>query len=483
MTPAPVPVQVAGDSPACAMILILAPGTMLHIHNSMSGRKEPFVSIQPGQVRMYVCGVTVYDDCHLGHARVWVVFDMIARFLRSLGYQVRHVRNITDIDDKIIRRAAEQGQSVEQIAERFIQATHDDERALRVQAVDAEPRATEYIEQIIAMIRALFARGYAYQGTNRDVYFRVARFAGYGRLSGKDLQSLRAGARVAVDENKENPLDFVLWKTAGSGEPSWDSPWGPGRPGWHIECSAMASACLGERLDIHGGGQDLLFPHHENERAQSEGASGQRFVNFWMHNGFVQVAEEKMSKSLGNTITVRGILQHWPAEAVRFFILSSHYRSPLYYSHASLDMADRSLRSLYTALRDHEATDGVTGEAGEDYQERFQAAMEDDFNTPRALAVLHDMAHALNCGGARSSGHLAARLRLLAGQLGLLQDAPEAYLQGRPDAVDGIEALIAQRTQARESGDFASADAIRDKLHNMGVAVEDQPQGTRWRRV
>ena len=466
---------------------------MLYIHNSMSKCKEPFHSIRPGEVGMYVCGVTAYDYCHIGHARVWVVFDMVARCLRALGYKVHYVRNITDIDDKIIARAGEYGESPQQLTRRFIAAMHEDERALDVQAVDAQPRATTHIAEIVGMIHKLFANDYAYQDRDRDVYFRVARFPDYGRLSGRTLESLRAGARVAPDKAKENPLDFVLWKAAKPGEPSWDSPWGAGRPGWHIECSAMSVACLGECFDIHGGGQDLLFPHHENEIAQSEGAHQQAFVRYWMHNGFVQVADEKMSKSSGNTATIREVLQKYPAEALRLFILSSHYRSPLYYSVARMDDANRALRTLYTALRGHvdlqsspDKVDEVQ-DIGQQYKEIFWQAMEDDFNTPEALSVLHRMAHALNQDGLCPTDrqHLASALRILAAPLGLLQNDPQAYLQCGPERIDvlQVEALIEQRAKARENEDFIHADAIRERLHAMGIGLEDKPQGTLWRRL
>ena len=367
---------------------------MLKLFNSLTRKKEEFVPIQPGKVRMYVCGMTVYDLCHLGHARVLVVFDVIVRHLRSLGYDVTYVRNITDIDDKIIARAQQNGEDIADLTERFIKAMHEDAAALGVQPPDAEPRATDSMDSILEMIGRLIDKGYAYQGENGDVFYAVGKFDGYGQLSGKRVEELRAGARVDVDQAKRDPLDFVLWKSAKAGEPGWPSPWGEGRPGWHIECSAMSTDCLGNHFDIHGGGMDLQFPHHENEIAQSEGATGEHFVNYWIHNGFVQVDEEKMSKSLGNFFTVREILQRYRPEEIRYFILSSHYRSPLHYSDDNLDQARGALQRLYTALRGSAVNDDAALDA--DYEERFRAAMNDDFNTPEALAVLFDLARAQN---------------------------------------------------------------------------------------
>ncbi|MFN2308918.1 MAG: cysteine--tRNA ligase [Gammaproteobacteria bacterium] len=462
---------------------------MLHIHNSLTRRKEPFQSIEPGRVRMYVCGMTVYDYCHIGHARVMVVFDVIARYLRALGYHLTYVRNITDIDDKIIRRAQENGEAFTALTERFIQAMHEDSAALGVLPPDHEPRATAAMVDIIRMVETLIARGHAYAAANGDVYYDVSSFVGYGRLSGEQSEALRAGARVEVDEVKDDPLDFVLWKAAKPGEPAWESPWGRGRPGWHIECSAMSTCCLGEHFDIHGGGMDLKFPHHENEIAQSEGATGHTFVNYWIHNGFVQVDEEKMSKSLGNFFTVREVLARYQPEVIRYFILGSHYRSPLNYTEDNLNQARSALMRLYTALRGVDATQGQRLSA---YAERFQAAMDDDFNTPEALAVLFDLAGALNRAreqGAATADH-AATLRELAETLGLLQDDPAAFLQGGAGAGGlgnalgdaDIQALIDARQAARAARDWAESDRIRDALKAQGVVLEDSAQGTSWRR-
>jgi cysteinyl-tRNA synthetase len=460
---------------------------MLQIYNSLTRRKEPFRPIEPGKLRMYVCGMTVYDYCHLGHARVWVVFDVAVRYLRSRGLEVTYVRNITDIDDKIIARAAEHGESVDALTGRFIAAMHEDAAALDVLEPDLEPRATESMDAIIAMIEELIERRHAYQSEGGDVYYDVSSFPEYGRLSGKAIAELRAGARVEVNEAKDDPLDFVLWKAAKAGEPSWDSPWGPGRPGWHIECSAMSTQHLGNHFDIHGGGMDLQFPHHENEIAQSEGANGEPFVNCWMHNGFVRVDEEKMSKSLGNFFTVREVLERYAPEEVRYFIVSSHYRSPLNYGDEQLDKARAALKRLYTALRGLPAAEEAEGG---DYEARFNTAMDDDFNTPEALSVLFDLAHAINRERSRDPGRaaaLAVLLRRLGTVLGLLQADPEAYLQagvgeGAPEDAQ-IEALIAQRRRAREARDFAEADRIRDALAAQGVVLEDGPEGTTWRRA
>ncbi len=462
---------------------------MLKLFNTRTRRKEEFVPIEPGKVRMYVCGMTVYDLCHLGHARVLVVFDVIVRHLRSLGYEVTYVRNVTDIDDKIIQRAQENGESIQSLTERFITAMHEDADALGVLRPDFEPRATESMDDILSMIGTLLEKGYAYQGKNGDIYYSVSRFEDYGQLSGKKLEDLRAGARVDVDEDKRDSLDFVLWKTAKPGEPSWPSPWGDGRPGWHIECSAMSTECLGAHFDIHGGGMDLQFPHHENEIAQSEAATGEHFVNYWVHNGFVQVDEEKMSKSLGNFFTVREILAVYQPEEIRYFILASHYRSPLNYSDDNLDKARGALQRLYTALRDTPVD--TQAEPIAEYVERFNAAMNDDFNTPEALAVLFDLARAIN--RSRDSGggqldELVATLRLLGGRLGLLQSDPETYLRGdtaQGDAADDamIDDLVAQRQAARERRDWAEADRLREQLTEMGIELEDAADGTRWRRA
>ncbi|HEX5513667.1 MAG TPA: cysteine--tRNA ligase [Gammaproteobacteria bacterium] len=462
---------------------------MLQIYNSLTSRKEPFRPMTPGQVRMYVCGMTVYDYCHLGHARAMVVFDMVARYLRAQGLDVTYVRNITDIDDKIIQRAAEQGVSVEALTERFINAMNEDAAALGVQRPDVEPRATESIDGIIAMIETLIAKGYAYAANNGDVYYAVAKFAEYGKLSGERVDDLRVGARIEVDEAKRDPLDFVLWKAAKPGEPSWPSPWGDGRPGWHIECSAMSTACLGNHFDIHGGGLDLKFPHHENEIAQSEAATGEPFVNVWMHNGHVRIDDEKMSKSLGNFFTVREILAKYRPEQVRYFLLASHYRGPLNYSTEALENAGSALERLYLALRGLDLQATADRQAEPLYYERFAAAMDDDFNTPVALAVLHDLAREINRQrdqDGQAASRLGALLRELGSMLGLLQDEPDRYLRAGGGAAAlsdaDIEELILRRKEARAARDFAEADRLRDQLVEHGIILEDGPQGTTWRR-
>ena len=460
---------------------------MLRIYNTLTRTKEEFRPIEPGCVRMYVCGMTVYDYCHLGHARVLVAFDVVARYLRSLGYRVTYVRNVTDIDDKIIARANENGEDFGVLTRRFIEYMHEDCRALGVLEPDMEPRATHYIEPIVSMVERLIERGAAYRGANGDVYYDVSTFPAYGALSDRKIEDLRSGARVEIDEAKDDPLDFVLWKSSKPGEPSWGSPWGPGRPGWHIECSAMSTVCLGHHFDIHGGGMDLQFPHHENEIAQSEAATGGKFVNVWMHNGFVRIDDEKMSKSLGNFFTLRGVLERFPAETVRCFLLSSHYRSPLSYSEDHLRQTDSSLRRLYTALR---GLDGPAVDPDRDWIERFRAAMDDDFNTPEAISVLFDLARETN--RARESDpdrarELAGTLRALGAVLGLLAADPDAWLRGElagdgPD--DGeIEAMIAKRTEARTRKDWAEADRLRDALTAAGVVLEDGARGTVWRRA
>ena len=438
---------------------------------------------------MYVCGMTVYDYCHLGHARVLVVFDMITRWLRASGFEVNYVRNITDIDDKIIKRAQENGEAYTALTQRFIDAMHEDSVALGVLPPNAEPRATEYVGKMLSMIQTLIDRGHAYPAANGDVYYAVGTFATYGQLSGKSVEDLRAGERVDVDPNKRDPMDFVLWKAAKPGEPSWPSPWGAGRPGWHIECSAMGADLLGPHFDIHGGGQDLQFPHHENEIAQSEGAHGCKFVNTWLHNGFVRVDDEKMSKSLGNFFTIREVLKKYDAEVVRFFILRAHYRSPLNYSDQHLDDAKAALTRLYTALRGIESPDTHIDWA-EPHAVRFKLAMDDDFNTPEALAVMFDLANALNKS---KSSALAGLLRNLAGCLGLLERSPQDFLQGGA-GVEGcaedsagydaarIDSLIAERLAARKAKDFKRSDDIRDELKAAGIVLEDTAQGTSWRR-
>ena len=465
---------------------------MLHIHNNLTKRKEPFTPIDPKNVRMYVCGMTVYDLCHLGHARVLVVFDVVNRYLRRIygDEHVTYVRNVTDIDDKIIARANERGEDIGTLTGHFIEEMTRDADALGVQHPDEEPRATRHMDEIIAMIQALVDKGFAYQAegddeSGGDVYYAVSRFEHYGELSGKNTDDLRAGARVDVDTAKRDPLDFVLWKAAKPGEPYWESPWGRGRPGWHIECSAMSTCCLGNHFDIHGGGLDLQFPHHENEIAQSEAATGEKFVNVWMHNGFVRIDEEKMSKSLGNFFTIREVLEKYDPEVVRYFILGSHYRSPLNYSDKHLDEAKAALTTLYNALR------GVTPVEGGDvsaYAARFEAAMDDDFNTSEAIAVLFELAREVNRlrdTDAQTAGQLAAELKRLGGCLGLLERDPESFFQaGSADGLsaDQVEELIAARIAARQNKDWAESDRIRDELLAQGIVLEDGPQGTTWRR-
>ncbi len=457
---------------------------MLKLYNSLSRSLENFVPIQPGQVRMYVCGMTVYDYCHLGHARVFVVFDMVARWLRAAGYHVVYVRNITDIDDKIIKRAQENGETPAELTGRFIDAMHEDEAKLGVLRPDVEPRATEYVAEMLAMIQTLEIRGLAYQAANGDVYYSVRGFEHYGQLSGKSLDDLRAGERVEVEASKRDPLDFVLWKTAKPGEPAWPSPWGPGRPGWHIECSAMSGKLLGRHFDIHGGGQDLQFPHHENEIAQSEGAHACKFVNYWLHNGFVRVDNEKMSKSLSNFFTIREVLEKFDPEVVRFFILRAHYRSPLNYSDAHLEDAKGALTRLYTALK-HVPPAELALDWSDPWAARFRAAMNEDFGTPEAVAVLFELANEANRA---HDPRLSGLLKALGGVLGLLQADPDAYLK-RPVGEAGglldadIDALIAARADAKKARNFAEADRIRDELKAAGIVLEDGPQGTTWRRA
>ena len=459
---------------------------MLEIYNSLTREKEIFQPMRPPEVRMYVCGLTVYDHMHIGHARMLVVFDMVARWLRASGYKLTYVRNITDIDDKILKRAAENGESIGELTGRFIQFVHADERALNVLPPDQEPRATQAVDGMLAMIGKLVDKGFAYQGGDGDVFYSVSKFKDYGRLSGKRLEDLRAGERVEVDAAKRDPLDFVLWKSAKPGEVSWPSSWGAGRPGWHIECSAMSTAALGDHFDIHGGGMDLQFPHHENEIAQSEGATGQKFVNLWMHNGFVNVDDEKMSKSLGNFFTVREVLKLYPAEVIRYFILNSHYRSPLNYSDAQLDQARAGLGRLYIALRGMPA---ATPAAGGDWRTRFKAAMDDDFNTPVAVSVLFDLAREANTlreSKPAEAAALAALLKELGGLLGILQTDPEAFLQGGGSgdgmSAEEVEKLIAARKAARAAKDWKEADRLRAELDAAGIVIEDGAGGTSWRR-
>ena len=480
---------------------------MLQIHNSLTGRKEPFTPIVPGEVRMYVCGMTVYDYCHLGHARMLIAFDVVRRHLVASGYRVTFVRNITDIDDKIIARANENGEPMAALTERYIRAYHEDCEALGVLRADLEPRATEYLPQIVAMIGTLVDKGYAYAAENGDVYYSVSSFAPYGQLSGKRLADLRAGARIEVDESKRDPLDFVLWKASKPGEPSWESPWGPGRPGWHIECSAMSVDLLGPHFDLHGGGMDLKFPHHENEIAQTCAACDSKFVNVWMHNGFVRIDDEKMSKSLGNFFTVREVLE-WvrDPEVVRYLVLASHYRGPINYSDDSLTQADAALSRLYGALRGVEpATDAPAGEASA----RFVAAMDDDFNTPEAIAELQALARVVNTAKAAGQSAEAARaageMKALGARVGLLRSDAEAFLRKAVPAVARtagtsatdakgtavaagpsdaeIERLIEARAAARKAKDFKESDRIRDELAAAGVQLLDGPGGkTDWRR-
>ena len=462
---------------------------MLKIRNSLTGEKQEFTPLRPGEVRMYVCGITVYDFIHLGHARMLTVFDLVQRHLRSLGYQVTYVRNITDIDDKIIDRAAQNGESWSVLAQRFTAAMHEDCARMGLQAPDFEPRATEFIPAIIAMTRRLIDKGYAYVASNGDVMYAVRKFADYGRLSGKKIDDLRAGARVQVDDAKLDPLDFVLWKMAKAGEPSWPSPWGDGRPGWHIECSAMSTELLGDYFDLHGGGVDLTFPHHENEIAQSCAACGTPFVNVWMHNGFVRINDEKMSKSLGNFFTVRDVLATLrDAEVLRLFLISSHYRGPINYSQAQLVQADETLLGLYRALQDT----APGGETDAEALARFGAAMDDDFNTPEALAVLQGVARDLNSRkashDASGAARAAATLRAMGGMLGLLQQDPGEYLKrGLGAAMLGdaeVEALLAARRAARAAKNFAESDRIRERLTAAGIVLEDKAGGaTQWRRT
>ena len=459
---------------------------MIRIYNTLSQKKEEFKPIEPGKVRMYVCGMTVYDYCHLGHARVLVIFDVITRYLRHRGLDVHYVRNITDIDDKILRRADENGEVYTDLTDRMIRAMHEDEAKLGVLSPTEEPRATAYIDEIITMIRKLVSSGHAYAADNGDVYFSVDSYADYGKLSKKKLEDLVAGARVDVQEAKRSPADFVLWKAAKPDEASWPSPWGDGRPGWHIECSAMSNCCLGETFDIHGGGPDLLFPHHENEIAQSESASGHTFVNTWMHAGAIRVNKEKMSKSLGNFFTIREIFESYPPEVVRYFLVSSHYRSQVDYSEENLAEAGRVLNRLYQSIRGLVPAKDVP-DSEQDRQ--FDDAMSDDFNTAGAMAVLHSVANDVNQhrrdGDEAVASAKAAVLVRLGGILGLLQQDPEAYfqvgLEGELSA-EGIEAMIQARADARKNKDFAEADRIRDELLGKGVILDDSRQGTSWRR-
>jgi cysteinyl-tRNA synthetase len=459
---------------------------MLQIYNTLSKDKVPFEPIDAGKIRMYVCGITVYDFCHIGHARVMVAFDVITRYLRVRGWDVTYVRNITDVDDKIIKRAAENGETPDALTGRMIEAMHEDETRLSVLRPDMEPRATAHMDDILALVQTLIDKGFAYAATNGDIYYRVEKFDGYGKLTRQNIDELRSGSRVNVEEAKESPLDFVLWKAAKPGEVSWESPWGPGRPGWHIECSAMSKCCLGDTFDIHGGGPDLPFPHHENEIAQSEAANGVQYVNTWMHAGPVRVNSEKMSKSLGNFFTIRDVLEKYDAEVVRYFLASVHYRSYIDYSEDSLKEARSALERFYQALGSVECADA---EPDNDFETRFYAAMDDDFNTPRALAVLFELVSELNRAvreGSLEAGKLAAQLKRLGGIIGLLQQSPDAFLKGQDRAgelsAEQIETLILQRKDARSNRDFALSDKIRDDLAAQGVILKDDRSGTSWYR-
>lgn len=456
---------------------------MLHLYNSLMRQKTPFKPLKNQEVKLYVCGMTVYDFCHVGHARVMVVFDVLVRYLRFLGFNVIYVRNITDIDDKIIKRIQENGQDFKELTQRFIDAMHEDADALNVLRPDIEPRATEFIPQIIDLVNTLIEKGFAYCGENGDIFYAVTKFKDYGKLSGKNLDELQAGSRVDIQNAKQNPLDFVLWKMAKPDEPSWDSPWGKGRPGWHIECSAMSTHCLGNHFDIHGGGMDLQFPHHENEIAQSEAATGETFVNTWLHNGFVRVNEEKMSKSLGNFFTVREVLATYHPETIRYFIVASHYRSPLNYSDQQLDTAHQALARLYTALRDLPTVQ--TNYNDLKYKEKFCEALDDDLNTPEALAVLFEMAREINKLKETDISHAAMlgnELRRLASIVGLLQSEAETFLQNGSNNDEEIEQLIALRNVARQNKDWKESDRIRAELKEKGIVLEDSAGKTTWRR-
>jgi len=463
---------------------------MLKIYNSLTNNKEIFTPIDPSNVRMYVCGMTVYDYCHIGHARVLVVFDVVNRYLREkFGQQsVTYVRNITDIDDKIIQRANDNGESIESLTHRFIDEMNADAYVLGITKPDLEPKATLHMADIINMIQTLLDNNSAYQGKNGDIYFSVSSFPGYGKLSGRKLEDDQAGARVEVDENKNDPMDFVLWKSAKPGEPAWDAPWGNGRPGWHIECSAMSTRCLGDNFDIHGGGMDLKFPHHENEIAQSEAATGKCFANLWMHNGHVMIDEEKMSKSLNNFFTVREVLKQFQPEVVRYFILTSHYRSPLNYCQENLQNAKSALDRFYTALRG--LPDSAAGQ-DENYVSLFNKALDDDFNTSESLAVLFEIVREINSlrnnDNVTKAAELGETLRALGNTLGILQDDPDSFLKGFVSTDvkitnDEIEDKIQQRIDAKNAKNWVEADKIRDELNSLGIVLEDNSDGTSWRR-
>jgi cysteinyl-tRNA synthetase len=455
----------------------------LRIHNTLTRALEPFSPLEPGHVRMYVCGMTVYDLCHLGHARSMVAFDVVQRWLKASGLRVTYVRNVTDIDDKIIKRALENGETIRALTDRMVEALHQDADALGIERPTQEPRAMDYVPQMLSMINTLQSKGLAYQASNGDMNFAVRKFPGYGQLSGKSLDQLQAGERVAVDDGKQDPLDFVLWKSAKPTEPDdakWPSAYGVGRPGWHIECSAMGCELLGESFDIHGGGADLQFPHHENEIAQSQGASGKPMAQVWMHNGFINIDNEKMSKSLGNFFTIRDVLKVFEAETIRFFVVRSHYRSPLNYSDVHLNDARGALKRLYTALS-LVKPDDVAIDWNNPFAQRFQAAMNEDFGTPEAVAVLFDLASEVN----RSmSSQMAGLLKALGGVLGLLQDDPQRFLQAGSDVDESaIQAQIAARAAAKAAKNFAEADRIRQELTAMGIVLKDSPTGTTWERA
>lgn len=457
---------------------------MLEIYNTLTKQKEPFIPRQPGKIGLYVCGMTVYDYCHIGHARIMVCFDVMTRYLRLRGFDVTYVRNITDIDDKIIKRAQENGEDYSVLTERFIQAMHEDQAALGVLPPTEEPRATSYIVAMQALIQRLLDKAYAYVADNGDVYYDVSQFTSYGCLAHQDLDKLRAGARVAVVDVKQDPLDFVLWKLAKPGEPSWESPWGAGRPGWHIECSAMSMQCLGDEFDLHGGGGDLVFPHHENEIAQAVAATDKSFAHAWLHVGFVQIDKEKMSKSLGNFFTIREVLAQCSGEALRYFLMASHYRSPLNYSTDALAGAHAALERFYLTLRDVDLT--AKPLEGSEFERQFCAAMDDDFNTPVALAVLFDLAREVNRvrgDDPALANSLGALLRRLANEgLGLLNQDPDLFLQATSEDAAEIEALIAARQAAREQKNWSEADRLRDELLAKGVVLEDAATGTTWRQ-
>ncbi len=456
---------------------------MLKIYNSLTRTKQEFKPITPGKIGMYVCGVTVYDLCHIGHARTFVNFDVIVRYLRYAGYEVKYVRNITDIDDKIIKRANERGISAHDLAEQFIVEMHKDFDALNIKRPDIEPKATDNITEIVNFVQKLIDNQHAYVAENGDVLFDINSFKKYGKLSGQKLDELQAGARIEVEKTKHNPLDFVLWKMSKPGEPSWESPWGAGRPGWHIECSAMNNKYLGKEFDIHGGGSDLIFPHHENEIAQSCCANKTPYVHYWMHSGMVMINEEKMSKSLNNFFTIRDVLETYDAETIRFFLLSGQYRSPLNYSQENLDKARAALNRLYTTLRDTQAVEPDSTE--DEYTAKFKEYMDDDFNTPGAISVLFDLAKQINKESGETAQKLAGRLKQLASVLGILEQDPNKFLTtgAKDDDVEQIEALIKQRNEARKQKNWALADEARDKLKQMHIELEDGPQGTVWHRV